>query len=293
MASPSNTDAKSSNLLAWLAGAAVLALLAAIFSGAALELWSAWQSDPNYSHGPLVLPLSLLFAWLYLRNHPPEPHADALAGSLSIVAGGLLHGVSLLFASLWADYLALVLILRGLAIAVGGKRWAAGLWFPILFLFFMFPLPFFVTNHLAVQLQNVVSAASAVILDVLVGCTQRGNELTLASMPRTPLKVGQECSGVRQAVAFFALATVLAYGALRSWGWGLLLVALAVPIAIITNILRVLLMALGILWFGPGWSASSLHDVPALLTMPIGLLLFFGCVKMMERSSTPPTQDPP
>jgi exosortase len=263
----------------WGSAMAVL-LLAALYWPTGIRLVQAWQTDPNYMHGFFVLPISLLFAWSYLRSHPAPDHGDAFLGWQGILAGGVLHLVALLFEWNLVDFVALFFLLRGLAIMAGGREWARGLLFPILFLFFMFPLPFFLTNLASLWLQQIVTTTSGFLLNLAVGCTTTGNELLLAGTTR--LKVGQECSGMRQIVAFLALGTVMAWWSRRGSRTKTLLVALAVPIAVLTNIVRVLEMAFGALWFNIDWSNAEVHDIPAMVTMPLGLLLYLAVLRVVD-----------
>jgi exosortase len=93
---------------------------------------------------------------------------------------------------------------------------------------------------------------------------------------REPIYVAQECSGLRQLVAFVALATLVGYLSKRGIAFALLMIVAAVPVAIISNVMRVLLMAITIRYLGSEWVSGKLHDVPAVATLPIGLLLFWG-----------------
>jgi exosortase/archaeosortase family protein len=61
----------------------------------------------------------------------------------------------------------------------------------------------------------------------------------------------------------------------RGLALAVILVLAAVPVAIISNVLRVLLMAFIIRSLGAQAVSGWLHNVPALVTLPIGLLLFF------------------
>jgi len=78
------------------------------------------------------------------------------------------------------------------------------------FLFFMFPLPVTWTGAAAVWLQDTVSRVSAPVLNLFWICHRRGNELVIAGLEDN-LLVAPECSGLRQLVAFLALAALIAY----------------------------------------------------------------------------------
>jgi len=180
------------------------------------------------------------------------------------------HGAATVLAAPLLDFLGLALVLHGLALLLGGQAWARGLRFPIVFLFFMFPLPSLLTSAVAVWLQDVVSGLSAEVLNLTWVCHRKGNALYLPGCEQ-PLFVAEECSGLRQLVAFVALAAFLGVVQGRGLWQRLLLVAAALPAAILANVLRVLAMAFGARLFGTSWLSGWLHDVPAMITLPLGL----------------------
>jgi exosortase len=257
---------------------AVLLLAIGLLFERFLNLAAIWSRDANYSHGYLILPISI---WLAYRNFQSSRQAlrpEPVLGFATLAIGCvLLIGTTIARFHL-ADYLALLLVVRGGAVAIGGRMWASSLTFPLLFLFFMYPLPITWTNFASVWLQDWVSVISGKVLELFFVCHQRGNMILVAGADQ-PLYVAQECSGLRQLVAFVALAVLMAHLSGRGLGLGLLLILAAVPIAILSNVLRVLLMAVLIRFLGAVSVSGWLHNVPALVTLPIGLLMFFLIVK--------------
>jgi len=250
-----------------------VALVALLFGGRFAQLVGVWLKDPNYSHGFFVPLISGWLAWRYLEKAGRPGAGEVGPGVASLVAGCITHLFAVTLGLAVIDFIALAMVLRGLAVCVGGRPWASGFTFPILFLFFMFPLPGLLTAMAALWLQNWVSACSAAVLELFTVCYRRGHSLLLAGV-NEPLVVAAECSGLRQIVAFVALGALIGYLGLRTgWGRTLLLLA-AVPVAILANVTRVLLMAAGAIFFGTGWLSGWLHTAPALVTLPLGLALF-------------------
>ncbi len=255
--------------------AAVVVLLGLLFLPTFIGLTRIWLLDDSYSHGFLVLPLSLWLALRYLKRSDIPLEGETVLGGLSITTGCLLHLVAYVLGWFLVDFLALFFVLRGLAVTIGGRTWAGGFTFPILFLFFMFPLPVTWTSALALWLQDLVSQASAGLLDLFVVSYRRGNALFVAGVPE-PLVVAEECSGLRQMVAFLALGALVGYLSGRSLWWRGTVLLLAVPAAVAANVLRVFFMAMGVKLFGANWLSSWMHDVPALITLPLGLGLLLA-----------------
>ena len=250
------------------------ALLALLFRQRFHELYLTWLGDDNYSHGFFVPVISGWIAWQVCRAQG-WPASGGSRWWLAVIAMGcLLHLYDVLDWSPPKCYLALVAILYGLALVVGGPAWARGFRFPIAFLFFMFPLPAALVTRWAVWLQDVVAMLAANVLELFLPVHREGNVLYL---PGQQLEVGEACSGLRQIILFVALAFVVAhYMARWSWGGKVALILGALPVAVITNLFRILLMAFALRHFGPQSIEGAYHQVPGLLTLPIGLALFLG-----------------
>jgi exosortase len=262
----------------WYALAGALTLLLAIFFERFVNLGSVWAHDANYSHGFLIVPISVGLAIRNLMASKQPLKPELLVGGCTLALGCVLLIVTTLVHFSLADYLALCMVLRGSAVIMGGRAWASALSFPIFFLFFMFPLPIAWTNFASVWLQDWVSVVSGKFLGLFFVCHQRGNMIILAGADQ-PLHVAQECSGLRQLVAFLALAVLMTHLSRRGIIFGLFMILAAVPIAILSNVLRVLLMAIMIRYFGAASVSGWLHDLPALVTLPIGILFFFLLLK--------------
>ena len=69
--------------------------------------------------------------------------------------------------------------------------------------------------------------------------------------------------------------------------------AAAVPVAIFSNVMRILLMATLIRYFGAQSVSGWLHDVPALVTLPVGLVLYFLLLKFIGSFSPAKTPSAP
>lgn len=253
----------------WLSSAA---LLACLYAPTGMELVRLWELDPNYSHGWLV---PLLAGGLTWRKGFPVGASLPALGGLTLASGVLVHLTAVVLRWPILDFAGLVLILRGWTLSVGGRPLASAWLFPSLLLFFMFPLPVMWTNTAAVWLQDWVSRASAAVLNLVTVCHREGYTLTLAGLSE-PLVVAEECSGLRQMVAFVALAALLGEWRERGWGGRLILLAAAVPAAVLANLGRVLLMAAAAQSAGSAWLSTWLHDVPAFFTLPLGLALLLG-----------------
>lgn len=293
--------------LAWVPAVALGLLVLALYGGRFAELYANWKDDPNYSHGFLVPLVSAFLAYRTYQRQGAPREGNLAAGLFWVAVGGLFHLVAVLIWWPPVDFLALAMTLFGVAVAAGGRAWARGFVFPIFFLFFMFPLPVALVDRTALWLQDNVTGLATHVLNLFIPTHRVGNFIHAAGQGR--VEVGEACSGLRQLIAFAALACILTHLVGRSLVYRVLLFLAAPLVAIASNLLRVLLMCLiarywGDYWistatFVDPWHTLSVHDAWGLLTMMIGLGLYLGLAWWLGKvlpeteGGTPPPADVP
>src|SRR5262249_38807080 len=137
----------------------------------------------------------------------------------------------------WFEATTIPLTIAGLVLALGGwglLRWALP---GLVYLAFMFPLPPSVNAFLANPLQRLATWGSLSLLQSLgLPALAQGNVLIIGPHQ---LFVEQACNGLSMLMTFVALVTAVALLTDRPiWEKGVLL-ASAVPIALVSNILRI------------------------------------------------------
>lgn len=238
-------------LIALGTAALLLGLLAWLAEPSLRWLAASWRADEDYGHGPLLLAAAALLAWRRWRRtgaaaQPhPDPSRDAPGrstalglGLLALAALAQLAGQRLGSAPLAAAGLAAAL--PGLAALLGGRRGWLSLRYPAFLFLLAIPLP--LVDRWGTPLAARVAEAVAGIAKALgVPVVLRGAQLTVGS---EAFVVGAPCSGLRSLVAAVGLAAVLG-GLLRLSPLRLgLLLALALPLAILGNGLRLLALLL-------------------------------------------------
>lgn len=237
-----------------------------------VELVIAWRSHPDYSHGWLAAPLGAWLLWERLRRTVPSAPRMKL-GIVEVLLGSLLLAAFQVLPWGLLGFLGFATLLRGLLLTMGGRAWADAALLPTLFLGLLFPLPVVWTDAAAVWLQHQVAIASAAALNLVSVCVRQGTTLHLAGLAE-PVVVAEACSGLRQLLAFLGLA-ILVGCLLRRPAWQvLLLLVLAVPVALVTNLARVLIMVAISSHWGSDWLSGWLHDLPAVVTLPLGAAAF-------------------
>jgi exosortase len=254
-----------------LVGIGMAWLYAPVFTG----LVRQWSSDDNYSHGYFVIPLAAYFAWERREALLGAPRQPSAAGAALVAASLLLLVAGTLGAELFLTRVSLVGVLAGSVLFIWGRAPFRLLLFPMAFLLLMIPLPAIVFNQIAFPLQLVASqVGESAIAAAGIPVLREGNVLHL---PARTLEVAEACSGIRSLVSLLMLAIVLGYFTEPRMPARVLLVAAAVPIAILANAARVAGTGLMAEWASPAAADGFFHSFSGWLIFIIafaGLLLF-------------------
>ena len=236
-----------------LSALGLIAIATIIFAPILRYMVLHWKTVDDYSHGFLIVPLALYFAYERkgkLRKMPIEP---SWWGMVPLALGTLSLTVGRLGTELMTMRAAYVLTLIGIVISVAGLRVFRVLAFPLLFLFMMVPLPQSVVNVIAFPLQLIAADMAVNALYLLeIPALREGNIIHLSN---TQLFVAEACSGLRSLMALLTLGVIFAYFFRRSFVERAIIVISTIPIAIFVNAFRVGLT--GVLTHHLGSEAAS------------------------------------
>jgi exosortase len=239
------------------------------------ELFDTWVSHPEYSHGPLV-PVFALYLLVKRKSAavatPARPWPVIGFAVLVFAIALRLAGSATSFLPL--EGLAFVLCLAGLAALAGGRAALVRFWPPLVFLLFMIPLPYEASRLLGAELQRIGTVATTYLLQCFgQPAIAEGNRILIGNVT---LNVVEACSGLRMLVTFFAFSTAAVFLMDRHWLVKGLVLASAVPIALLTNILRITATGLAHVWLADGDDKTKvldfIHDFNGWMMMPVGLL---------------------
>ena len=241
-----------------------------------------WRIVPDYSHGFLVLPLSIYFA--YEKKYKLE--AAHIEGSWLGVAP-LLIGLGLLalgqlgslLTPLRAGY---VFTLMGLVLLILGREVFRLLLFPLLFLLLMVPLPQSLVNVIAFPLQLIAAQWAVATLQLLdIPVLLEGN---IIHLPHSELFVAEACSGLRSLMALLTLGVVFAQFFRKGKRLQqLILIASTLPIAVFVNAVRVAVTGGMSHYIGPETAGGFIHDFQGMITFTVAFFLLLGEAKALEQ----------
>lgn len=264
--------------LPWLPSAlSGVVLLAFSYAPNILDLATIWENEPNYSHGFLVAPIAAVILWRRLADRPYEwspAKVSWVAWAMLIAILALRHIVYERNMS-WMENATLIPTAGLIVYVLGGRELLSRAWPAVLFLVFMLPLPTSLNTMVAMPLQRIATIGSCFVLQLTgLWVVPMGNVINL-STPRGPqqLEVALACNGLSMLMTLAATVTATVILMPMPVWKRLAVLASAVPIALVSNIARI--VATGWLYYIlEGETAHErAHDWSGYLMMPLALVL--------------------
>lgn len=226
-----------------------------------VDRWSV--RDTYYSHGFLVPLISIFIVWLKRHELKTLRIKSVHLGWLFFMGGLLVHLISTPFRVSFVSGFSLIPTLFGLVLLLLGKDYLRVLIFPILFLIFMIPLPMVAIANLSFRLKIFAAQISTFIINKLGVLAIR--EGSIIRTMHSVVMVEDPCSGIRSLIALIALGALMAYFSNLSKTKKTILFLSSVPIAISTNIIRIVSLSLASEIYGERFAAGIFHNTMGIL----------------------------
>jgi exosortase B len=172
----------------------------------------------------------------------------------------------------FASHLPLV---TGLLLILCGSATVKALWFPLIYIAFLVPLPGSFVDAITGPLKHWISSIVVELL-FLTGYPV-GRSGVIITVGQYQLLVADACSGLHSMISLAALGTLFVYMTGRnSMLHNVLMVISIVPIAFVANIFRVIILVLITFHLGDEAAQGFLHGLAGIVLMLLALLLFFA-----------------
>ncbi len=247
----------------------------------------AFRND-EYTHILLVLPVCVSLLFLELRSSWRKSAWDfrfssVLLGSavlVAVCAHALLRWMHQ-DVHLAGEMLAVVLFWAGMFLLCFGIEASSSALFPLLLLLALIPLPQCIMDPLIASLQEG-SAWSAHALFAVCGipAIQKGVQIAI---PGVTIQVAEECSSIRSSSMLLATAIILGQFMLHTFWRKAVVAAIAVPLSIAKNGLRIFIIAALGTRVDPGFLTGRLHRQGGILFFVIALAFVFGAIWIFRR----------
>lgn len=253
--------------------AALTGVFALLYASTFKDLYLAWSTEEDYSHGFLVIPVSLYLVWRKKGELIDQPMQPSNWGIVILVFWAAMYFLGYVGdISTFVSYSMIVLIF-GMVVTIAGHKVAQLVLFPIFFLFFMIPIPSEIYTMLTNPLKLTATSASASLLHLMkVPVYQEGN---LMHLPNYSMQVVVACSGIRSLISVVALALLMGYVTFRSNIRRTALFIFSLPISILGNVLRITVTGLLAYYVSSEMAEGYSHTLAGLVTFAISFIVLF------------------
>ncbi len=258
-------------------------------------LWAYWNTiqmvttawlSPQYSHGFLIPIFTAVLIAMRREPFQPVPASVRWYGVAIMAVGFALRLVASYHHMNTPDMLSIIPVLFGVFVIAGGwpaLRWSAA---PLLFLVFMMPLPTAAERGLLNPLQHMATTMSTYTLQTMgMESYNEGNKILIGES-NFPLNVEEQCSGLRMATIFLALAVAMSMIIDRPWWHKAIIILSAIPIALLVNVIRIVITALLFLMLGQEseFAKTFFHDLAGWFMIPIALGLMYLEIQILDHA---------
>lgn len=249
-----------------------------------------WQSDEN-GHGPIVL---AVLAWLFWRQrHAVEQSPTAPSAGLGwtlFLFGILVYTTGRVFKVASLEFASHLFVVAGGVLLLKGRAALRLLWFPVLYLAFLIPLPGTLIDAMTGVLKHWISGIVEAVLHAAGYPIARSG--VMMTVGPYELLVADACSGLHSMFSLAALGTLHMYIMGRKSRLHNALMLLAIlPIAFVANIVRVIILVLVTYHLGDEAGQGFLHGTAGLVLMLVALACFFTVDRLLalvlDRHRTP------
>ena len=244
-------------------------------------------SREEFTHILIILPISLTLIYLKRKESRLEGQGSFIAGSVVLLAA-----LAILAFAKWGrafeDDERLSVVMFGLVtwlivsvVLCFGTRTSRLLIFPLLFLFWIVPLPEVLLGRIVESLQDQSAFASRILFRMVgTPATQDG---IMLSIPGLDIEVARQCSSIRSSMVLIVMTMFLAQLFLHSWWRKALLIAAAIPLSVIKNGLRIVVIGELATRVDMGYLDGNLHHHGGIVFLAVALLIVVCLMWLLMR----------
>ena len=291
VAGPAPVDAvvpRVSSRTAWILLAVAVAAALALYAPVVVGMAHEWSEFPSLSHGFAVPLISGYLLWRRRDSLAQAPIQGSLVGIPVIALALVMLVIGSLGGEPFVARLSLPIVLLGTLLFLMGGSVTRRAWVAIGYLAFMIPLPYLTLKALTYQSRLFDAGITAQALGWLGVPVLRDG--VMLYLPNMTLEVADDCSSVPAIAALLALGAAYAQMQVRpTWIRAFLTVA-AAPLGLLSNIIRLIVTALGAYYFGPIALNNAIHKFNGttvfLATVVLLVVLDAMLARIWRRSSS-------
>lgn len=261
------------------------------------ELLMQWK-DSSWQHGALLPFIVGFLLWRRRSQVAQIPPTSSPWGFALIILALFLYFAGFRANNFYCGYLGVMTLIAGASLWLDGSRRSRTRLFAWLMLGFMWPLPF-LEESIGYQMRLLMVKSTGLVLNAL-GVDSLVSGTALQSMPDMALgrKAGDlfsvgiaaPCSGMRSLFALLVVGALFSYFRQRVLWRRLALFSMILPIAIVANMMRILVLIFTAMVVGQQWAigdaekeVSAFHEFTGIVVFLVALLLLQLASWLLDR----------
>ncbi|UAK24146.1 exosortase V [Sphingomonas nostoxanthinifaciens] len=262
----------------WFLIVGVLAMIVPTMVSVAQQSWSTEQG----AHGPIVLATGIWLVAILRKEFVPLIRPGSLLLALLVLVPALaIYALARVTTTLELEGFALYFAMVAVAYAYLGAQAMRMLWFPTIYFAFLFPPPDSLVSTLTQPLKLGISRAAVAFFDLFgMPVARKG---VIIQVDQYDILVAAACAGLNSIISLSAIGLFYIYMRHNAnWRYALLLMLVIVPVALLANFVRVLLLILITYFFGDAWAQGFLHGFAGMVMFAVALLSIFAIDELLS-----------
>lgn len=262
------------------------------------ELLMRWK-DATWQHGALIPFIVGYVVWRQRQALGRLPVSSTPWGLGLIILSLFFYLAGFRANNFYCGYLSIMMLLAGASLWLQGVPRSRALLFGWLVLGFMWPLPF-LEESIGYRMRLIMVQTTGFVLNA-VGVDSLVSGTALQSMPDAgtgrgagelfSVGIAAPCSGMRSLFALLVVGVLFSYFRQRAMWRRVALFSTIVPIAIVANMVRILVLIFAAMLFGQRWAigdvekeVSAFHEITGIVVFLVALVLLQGASWLLNRA---------
>ena len=261
-----------------------ISLFSVVYHETIIWMYQRYMSpDSYYSHGFIVPFIVGYLVWCKRNSLEIIEGKNNIIGLAVIVTALMIHIIATSLYIFSISGFSIIILLVGVCVYIYGVRFTRVIWFSLAYIIFMIPMPLAFISMISFPLRIFVTEYGVKLVRLSGIPVLR--EGFIISIPQGVLLVGNPCSGMRSLIAFLAIGAIFAYLSNLNNARKMILVLLTIPIALITNLIRVFFLVIWSYKFGLASAAPEtiIHTLSGIMVFGIGMILLFVAMILLRK----------
>ncbi|MDP3980356.1 MAG: exosortase/archaeosortase family protein [Chlamydiota bacterium] len=259
----------------------IICLMCVLYGHIFVWMYGRWVFKGSYySHGFLIPLMSAYLVWRRRKELATVDISTGNAGLILILFGCLGHILSSILEIYFISALLMLMVVLGIIYYLYGIAVTRILFFPILYLFFMIPMPMISIADISLRLKLLTTRWALWFVSWFgINTVQDGSTVYFNN---GLMIVGDICSGMKSLISILAFGTF--YIVFTSFGWfrKSVLFILCAPIAVLSNLVRIIVLCFIAGIWSPQHASGWVHDASGILIFIVAFALIVGVHRILE-----------